>query len=53
MLIVSNALLMSSAIVNVRSAGLVWLNSIVIVFLFMLYSDVFIEWLLLKPCCIG
>ena len=47
MLTVSNAFLMSSATVNVRSAGLFWLKPVVMV-LFMLCSDVFVEWLLLK-----
>ena len=39
MLTVSNALLMSSAIVNVRFGGLFWLNPVAIV-LFMLCSAV-------------
>ena len=47
MLIVSNALLMSSATVIVRSGGLFWLKPVAIV-LFMLCSTV-----LLKPCCVA
>ena len=48
MLAVSNALLMSSATVIVRSSGLFWLNPVAMV-LFMLCSVVLVEWLLLKP----
>ena len=48
MLIVSNALLMSSATVIVRSSGLFWLKHVAMV-LFMLCSAVLVEWLLLKP----
>ena len=51
MLTVSNAFLMSSATVIVRSGGLFWLNPAAMV-LFMLCSAVLIEWLLLKPCCV-
>ena len=51
MLTVSNALLMSSATVIVRSGGLFWLKPVAMV-LFMLCSDVLVEWLLLKPCCV-
>ena len=51
MLTVSNALLISSATVIVRSGGLFWLNPVVMV-LFMLCSAVLVEWLLLKPCCV-
>ena len=51
MLTVSNALLMSSATVIVRSGGLFWLKPVAIV-LFMLCSAVLLEWLLLKPCCV-
>ena len=51
MLTVSNALLMSSATVIVRSGGLCWLNPVVMV-LFMLCSAVLVEWLLLNPCCV-
>ena len=47
----SNALLMSSVTVIVRSGGLFWLNPVVMV-LFMLCSTVIVEWLLLKPCCV-
>ena len=51
MLTVSNALLMSSATVIVRSGGLFWLKPVAMV-LFMLCSAVLVEWLLLKPCCV-
>ena len=51
MLTVSNALLMSSATVIVRSGGLFWLKPVAMV-LFMLCSDVLVEWLLLKPSCV-
>ena len=51
MLTVSNALLMSSATVLVRSGGLFWLKHVAIV-LFMLCNAVLVEWLLLKPCCL-
>ena len=51
MLTVSNAFLMSSANVIVRSGGLFWLKPVAMV-LFMLCSDVLVEWLLLKPCCV-
>ena len=51
MLIVSNALLMSSATVIVRSGGLFWLKPVAMV-LFMLCSAVLVELLLLKPCCV-
>ena len=44
-------LLMSSAIVIVRSGGLFWLKPVATV-LFMLCSSVLVEWLLLKPCCV-
>ena len=49
MLTVSNALLMSSATVIVRSGGL--LKPVAMV-LFMLCSAVLVEWLLLKLCCV-
>ena len=42
---------MSSATVIVRSGGLFWLKPVEMV-LFMLCSDVLVEWLLLKPCCV-
>ena len=45
----SNALLMSSATVSVRSGGLFWLKHVAMV-LFMLCSDVLVEWLYLKLC---
>ena len=51
MLTVSNALLMSSATVIVRSGGLFWLKPVAMV-LFMLCSAVLVEWLLLQPCCV-
>ena len=51
MLTVSNALLMSSATVIVRSGGLFWSNPVAMV-LFMLCSAVLVEWLFLKPCCV-
>ena len=51
MLTVSNALLMSSATVILRSVGLFWLKPVAMV-LFMLCSAVLVEWLLLKPCCV-
>ena len=47
---VSNALLMSSA--TVHSGGLFWLKPVAMVLL-MLCSVVLVEWLLLKPCCVG
>ena len=49
---VSHALLMSSATVIVRSGGLCWLKPVAMV-LFMLCTVVLVEWLLLKPCCMG
>ena len=51
MLAVSNALLMSSASVIMRSGGLFWLKPVAMV-LFMLCSAVLVEWWLLKPCCV-
>ena len=51
MLTVSNALLMSSATVIVRSDGLFWLKPVAMG-LFMLCSAVLVEWLFLKPCCV-
>ena len=51
MLTVSNALLMSGATVIVRSGGLFRLKPVAMV-LFMCCSAVFVEWLLLKPCCV-
>ena len=52
MLTVSNALLMSSATVIVRSDGLLWLKPVVMMLFIMLCSAVLVEWLLLKPCCV-
>ena len=43
---------MSSATVIMRYGGLFWLKPVAMV-LFMLCSDVLVEWLLLKPCCVG
>ena len=51
MLTVSNALLMSSATVIVRSGGLFWLKPVAMV-LFMLCSAVLVERWLVKPCCV-
>ena len=51
MFTVSNAFLMSSATVIVRSGGLFWFKPVAIV-LFMLCSAVIVERLLLKPCCV-
>ena len=51
MFTVSNALLMSRAIVIVRSGGSFWLKLVAMV-LFMLCSVVLVEWLLLKPYCV-
>ena len=51
MLTVSNALLMSSATVIVRSGGLFWLKPVVMM-LFILCSAVLVQWFLLKPCCV-
>ena len=51
MLTVSNALLLSSATVIVCSGGLFWLMPVAMVFA-MLCSDVLVEWLFLKPCCV-
>ena len=47
----SNAFLMSSATVIVRSGGLFWLKHVAMV-LFMLCSAVLVGWFLLKPCCV-
>ena len=51
MLTVSNALLVSSATVIMRSGGLFWLKPVAMV-LFMLCTAVLVGWLLLKPCCV-
>ena len=51
MFTVSNTLLISNTTVIIRSGGLFCLKSVVMV-LFMLCSVVFVEWLLLKPCCV-
>ena len=47
---VVEALLMSSATLIVCPGGLFWLKPVAMVF--MLCSDVPVEWLLLKPCCV-
>ena len=52
MLTVSNVLFMSSATVIVRSGSMFWLKPVAMV-LFMLCSDVIVEWLLLNPCCVA
>ena len=52
MLLVPVVLLMSSVTVIACSGGLFWLKPIAMV-LFMLCSAVLVEWLLLKPCCVG
>ena len=51
MLTVSNALLMPSATVILRSGGLFWLKPVAMV-VFLLCSAVLVEWLLLKQCCV-
>ena len=51
MFTMSNAFLVSSATVIVRSGGLFWLKHVAMV-LFMLCGAVLVEWLLLKPCCV-
>ena len=51
MLTVSNAFLMSSTTVIVRSGGLFWLKPVAMV-LFVLCSGVLVEWLLMKQCCV-
>ena len=51
MLTVSNAFLMSSANVIVRSGGMFWLKPVAMV-LFMLCSAVLVERMLLKSCCV-
>ena len=52
MLIVSKALLISSATVIVRAGGVIWLNPFVTV-LFSVYSAVTAECCVLYPCCMG
>ena len=49
--VVSNAFLMSSTTVIVRSGGLFWLKPVAMV-LFVLCSGVLVEWLLMKQCCV-
>ena len=48
---VSNALLMSNATVIVRVGGMGWLKPVATVLL-MLCSAVFVECLVLNPCCV-
>ena len=52
MLIVSKALLMSSATVIVRAGEAIWLNSFATV-LFSVCSAVTVECCVLYPCCMG
>ena len=52
MLIVSNALLISSATVIVRTGGAIWLNPFVTV-LFSVCNAVTVECCVLYPCCMG
>ena len=51
MFTVSNALLLSNATAIVRVGGMGWLKPVATV-LFMLWSAVFVECLVLNPCCI-
>ena len=51
MFTVSNALLMSNATAMVRVGGMGWLKPVATVLL-MLCSDVFVECLVLNPCCV-
>ena len=51
MFTVSNALLMSSATAMVRVGGMGWLKPVAIVLL-MLCSAVFVECLVVNPCCV-
>ena len=51
MFTVSNALLMSNATAMVRVGGMVWLKPVATV-LSMLCSAVFVECLVLNPCCV-
>ena len=50
--IVSQALLISSATVIVRTGGAIWLNPFATV-LFTVYSSVTVEYCVLYPCCVG
>ena len=52
MFIVSNALLISSATVIVRTGGAIWLNPFAMV-LFTVYSDVTVECCVLYPFWVG
>ena len=51
MFTVSNALLMSNATAMMRVGGMGWLKPVAAVLL-MLYSAVFVECLVLNPCCV-
>ena len=51
MFTVSNALLMSNATAIVRVGGMCWLKPVATVLL-MLCSAVFVEYLVLNPCCV-
>ena len=51
MFTVSNAFLVSNATVIVRVGEIGWLKPVATVLL-MLYSDVFVECLVLNPCCV-
>ena len=52
MFILSKALLISSATVNVRAGGANWLNPFATV-LFTVCSADTVEWCALYPCCVG
>ena len=52
MFIVLKALLISSATVNVRAGGAIWLNLFATV-LFSVCSSVTVECCVLYPCCMG
>ena len=52
MFIVSKALLISIATVNVRAGGAIWLNPLATV-LFNVCSAVTVECCVLYPCCVG
>ena len=51
-LLCANALLMSNATAMVRVGGMGWLKPVATVLL-MLCSAVFVECLVLNPCCVG
>ena len=52
MFTVSNALLISSATVIVRTGGVIWLNPFATV-LFTVCSAITVECCVLYPCCVG